>query len=126
MDIDELYEKAALILPHSKISTVSPLGEANGELLPEHFFDDLSLINDGAKNRLLNEFKQKWYEVYSTNSMNKILAFTGELEVFATENSMPGLKVYAEKIMESGNSFDTIEVKRLLKLFPKIIHTNNN
>ncbi len=123
VDIDELYEKAALILPHSKKSIDSPQLEAHGKLLPEHFFDDLSCLNKGAKDKLLNEFKQKWSDVYSTNSMNKILAFTGELVLFATENSMPGLKVYAEKIMESGNSFDTIEVKSLLKLFPEIIHT---
>lgn len=124
--IDELYEKTALILPHGKKSIDNQQSVGDSEALPKHFSDDMSLLNDKAKDRLLNEFKQKWSDVYITNSMNKILTFTRELELFATENSMSGLKVYTEKIIESGNSFDTIEVKALLKLFPEIIQINNH
>lgn len=120
--LEDLYEKASKYLPH-QIKEKKEIMSTPDDFTINTFKDDgLAAVieTDGEPFR---KMKQKWSKIYSTNSMNKILEFTNEMEDFAVKINLEGLKMYAGTIREAGQNFEIDKVKKLLKLFPELFQT---
>ncbi len=118
--LDDLYEKVSEILPH-RVKEKPTTETDHADYALDAFRDEGMAEALEKSGELSEQLKQKWMYVYSSNSMNKILAFTNEIEEFAVKNNLNGLKNYALKIREAGKKFDIDQVKQLMKVFPELL-----
>lgn len=123
--LDELYQKTAELLPH-KVKNYPNSNQKDKHTFIIEFTDNYTETSQEAIDTLTNEIHQKWIIVSTSNSMNEILEFTNDLEVFADKYNLKGLKKYAFKIREAGNNFDIDQIKSLLEVFPQISPITNN
>ena len=117
--LDELYNKAAEILPH----TISFAGSADGDKEEDgfDFTEDSSGLTVEIADKLKHDFITQWHQIIETNAMNKYLAFAADLYAFATQHQLNELALYASTMNLAVKNFDTQKVKYLLQQFPQII-----
>ncbi|MDM8542984.1 PAS domain S-box protein [Desulfococcaceae bacterium HSG9] len=119
--IDELarFLKHTFKQPSSEYSKVPPEDENSSS--QEIFAQEFSEIASEMIHILETSFIPRWEEINDMIIMDEVEQFSTDLKSSAEEYNLQPLIIYGDNLYQSVQSYDVLEVKKLLKEFPKLV-----